>query len=121
VPPIRSSRHYPALILIALFGGIAYSNTFTAPFQFDDDAYIVNNPVVRSFDGFTAPWEVTALTRQSPTALPPALRFAFTTRIVGYLSFAVNYRLHGLDVTGYHIVNLVIHILNGMLVFLVVR
>jgi hypothetical protein len=28
------------------------------------------------------------------------------TRIMGHLSFAINYHLHGLNVVGYHVVNL---------------
>ena len=114
-------RKYPTLILIAIVGTLAYSNSFSVPFQFDDDAYIVNNPIIRTFDYFTAPWEVTTLIRHSPTSLPPALRFALITRSIGYFSFAVNYRLNGLDVAGYHIFNLIIHILSGMLVFLILH
>jgi len=107
------------VVLIAIVGTLAYSNTFAVPFQFDDDAYIVNNPIIRTFDYFSAPWKVTTLSRHSPTSLPPALRFAFLTRSLGYFSFAANYRLHGLNVVGYHIFNLLIHILSGMLVFLI--
>ena len=119
--PDLIQKKYPTLIFIAIVGTLGYSNTFTAPFQFDDDAYIVNNPIIRTFDYFTAPWEVTNLIRHSPTSLPPALRFAFITRSLGYFSFAVNYRLHGLNVVGYHMFNLFIHILNGMLVFLIIH
>ena len=117
----RSSGNTPILILIALAGSLAYSNTFHAPFQFDDDAYVVNNPTIRSFHYVFAPGDMGALPGHSPTSVPDALRYAFTTRIVGYATFAANYALHGLDVTGYHVFNLVIHILNGMLVFLVVK
>jgi tetratricopeptide (TPR) repeat protein len=38
---------------------------------------------------------------------------------MGHLSFALNYHLHGLNVVGYHVVNLVFHILNGILVYLI--
>lgn len=106
--------------LIALVGIAAYANTFTAPFQFDDDAYIVNNPIIRSFHYFVAPGDVAVLTERTPTAVPPALRYAFMTRSAGYFSFAVNYHLHGLNVVGYHIVNLAIHVLSAILVYLFV-
>ena len=81
------ARKYCPLVLIALAGMLAYSNTFTSPFQFDDDAYIVNNPTLRAFHYFISPSEVTSLTEQSPTSFPMALRSAFMTRIVGHLSF----------------------------------
>lgn len=112
-------NRYFVPIVIAFVAGLAYSNTFTVPFQFDDDAYIINNPTIRTFHYFITPSEVTTLTEQSPTSFPMALRSAFMTRILGHLSFAINYHLHGLNVVGYHVVNLVIHILNGILVYLI--
>jgi protein O-mannosyl-transferase len=113
-------KTYIMPILIILVGILAYVNTFSVPFQFDDDAYIVNNPIIRTFHFFLAPWDVTNLTVLSPTAVPPALRFAFRTRILGYLSFAVNYHLHGLNVAGYHIFNLAMHVLCAILVYLII-
>ena len=41
-------------------------------------------------------------------------------RFIGYLSFACNYYFGGVDVTGYHAVNLAVHILNGLLVYFLV-
>ena len=115
----RKTHIIPALIF--LVGFLAYANTFTVPFQFDDDAYIVNNPIIRTFHYFLAPSEITGLTERTPTAVPPALRYAFMTRMLGYFTFAVNYHLHGLDVIGYHAANLAIHLLNGIFVFLILR
>ncbi len=105
--------------LISVAGLLAYSNTFSVPFQFDDDGYIVNNPIIRSFHYFLHPSEVITLNQQSPTAFPVGLRYAFLTRFLGYFSLAMNYHLHGLDVAGYHIVNLLLHIINGFLVYLI--
>jgi tetratricopeptide (TPR) repeat protein len=113
------NRKYYILALIALLGILIYSNTFNVPFQFDDDAYVVNNPSIRGFSTFLSPQEITTGNTISPTGIPPALRSAFMTRIMGYLSLAVNYRLHGLDVTGYHLVNLLLHILNAWLLYLI--
>ncbi len=42
---------------------------------------------------------------------------ALKGRYIGYLTFALNYKLHGLDVTGYHIIfNIIVHNLNALLV-----
>ena len=41
----------------------------------------------------------------------------YPSRPIGYLSFALNYYFHGLDVWGYHLVNLAIHIVNAILVW----
>ena len=102
------------LILIAL-GFLAYSNTFRVPFVLDDDPYIVKNPAVKDLSYFTEPSKMEAV-----KTIRPNFRHAFRTRTIGYLTFALNYRLHGLDVTGYHVVNLLVHLLNALLVYVLV-
>jgi tetratricopeptide (TPR) repeat protein len=82
------------LVLIALLGLIVYSNTFNVPFQFDDIGSIIENPVTREFD-----------------------YRAFIDRYVSYSTFALNYRLHGMEVAGYHAVNLAVHIATAILVY----
>ena len=39
-------------------------------------------------------------------------------RPVANASFALNHLIHGLDVSGYHVVNIAIHVINGLLVYL---
>ena len=45
-------NRYFVAVVIALVGALAYSNTFTVPFQFDDDAYVVNNPTHQDISVF---------------------------------------------------------------------
>ena len=40
------------LLLIAVVGLLAYSNTFQVPFQFDDLPNIVDNPVIKNIGNF---------------------------------------------------------------------
>jgi len=103
------------LILIVLLGSLAYSNTFNAPFTFDDYIAIVNNPIIRNFDFFKSPFSNVNVN------LTESYKVATRTRLLGFFSFAINYHWHKLDVTGYHIVNLVIHLLNGILLYFFVR
>lgn len=100
--------HY---LLIIVTGLLAYSNTFHVPFTFDDISNIVDNPIIKDLKYFLDP----------SAAKRFELYSALNSRFVGYLSFAFNYRLHGLDVTGYHIFNLAVHIINALLVFWLVR
>jgi tetratricopeptide (TPR) repeat protein len=93
------------LVLIAFVGLAAYSNTFDVPFQFDDFNNISENPVVRNIDNFLSSQEGF---RNNPR------------RYIGHLSFALNYRFGGPDVTGYHVVNTAIHVINGILVYFLV-
>ncbi len=114
------SWNYFPLVPLALFGILAYSNTFTVPFVFDDDGYVVSNPLLRTFHYFAHPSDIAQLDNLSPTAFNATLRYAFMTRILGYLSFYLNYQLNGLNVVGFHLVNLLLHLANGSLVFLIV-
>jgi Flp pilus assembly protein TadD len=104
------SKRVIYVLIIVIVGFLAYSNTFHSPFQWDEADFILRNPVVRDLGYFAEPWRA------------EGLQFfdGFKSRYIGYLTFALNYRLHGFDVTGYHIVNLAIHIINGILVYLLV-
>lgn len=94
---MRGWLRRPAVLLIVSTAIIAaYSNTLNAPFAFDDLVYITNNPAIRELSNL---W-------------PP-----LGTRYIGYLSFALNYRIGGYDVTGYHVFNIAVHIVNSLLVY----
>ena len=87
-----------ALLCLTLF---AYSDSFGAAFQFDDERSIVGNPVLRDPASFLPGgpgWS------QRPN------------RGVGYLTLALNRWAGGLDPAGYHAVNLAIHLLAALLV-----
>jgi tetratricopeptide (TPR) repeat protein len=94
------------LAIVAVIGLLAYSNTFHAPFVFDDESSILENPAIKSLTAFLLDG---AGYRYNPR------------RFIGYLTIALNYRLGGLDVTGYHIFNLTVHILSAWLVYALVR
>lgn len=100
----RPSVH---VLLIVIIGLIAYSNTLHVPFIFDDTHNIAENSFVT---GFTWPRDIS----QAKELLWYVLS---NNRSVGYLSFALNYAFQGLNVTGYHIVNLAVHIINALLVY----
>jgi len=88
-----------------LVGLIAYSNTFGAPFQFDDQPNIVDNPIIKNLGNF----------------ISSSKGYVFNPRrFIGYLSFALNFHFGGLSVTGYHAVNLAIHIVSAILVYFLV-
>jgi Flp pilus assembly protein TadD len=110
------NKTYIHVLLIGILGFLIYSNTFNAQFAFDDDGYIVQNQAIKNFSYFLEPSKVLALDN-----IIPNFRYAFVTRIAGYFTFALNYHIHGLDVTGYHVFNLVVHIINGVLVYFLIR
>ncbi len=91
------------LLLLVIIGFVSYANTFKVPFTFDDGYQTENNPLIRKVG--------TLISADNKHEYYNARRF------VGYLIFALNYKLHGIDVTGYHAVNLLIHLVNALLVY----
>ena len=91
--------------VIALAAAFAHRGSLSAPFVLDDQPAITDNFSIRSF----------------ATAWSPPKEITTTGRPVVNLSLAVNYALGGLDVRGYHAVNLAIHILAALALFGVVR
>ena len=73
------------------------------PFQFDDQISILGNPAVKDLGNLKAIFQF------SPT------------RFFTYLTFACNYYFNELNVFGYHLVNLIIHICASLLVMLFVH
>ncbi len=88
-----------AFILIAAMVLIAYSNTFTAAFHFDDNPSIAENPVIKH------------VTMENITQIIMGIR------PVVYLSLMLNYQLGALNVVGYHIFNIAVHVINSMFVY----
>jgi protein O-mannosyl-transferase len=105
------SRPLIHVLLIATLGLLVYSNTFTVPFVLDDNVNIRDNPIIKSFDAFQNISEPIA------GQIPQDVLTHFKTRFIGYFSFALNYSLDGLDVAGYHLFNLAVHIINALLVY----
>ncbi|MBI5196788.1 MAG: tetratricopeptide repeat protein [Nitrospirae bacterium] len=99
------------LLIIVLAGVFIYSNTFNSPFIFDDEYYIVSNPAI------TTPRFFINISKLETIIMNEQVKHFFHTRFITFFTFMLNYQLHGLDVTGYHIVNLTIHLLNALLVY----
>jgi tetratricopeptide (TPR) repeat protein len=98
------------ILLIVVLGLIAYSNTFHSPFIFDDVVVIKENPIIRDLGFYLEP--------SRAEAFKGTFQYqSFKNRYIGSLTFALNYKLHGLHVFGYHVVNLAIHIMNALLLY----
>lgn len=98
-------------LFILLIVSFVYSNTIDAPFEFDDFDNIVYNPAIT--DLRLSPDARLDTGGQTVERVKPLLR----TRTVGYLTFAMNRRVHGLDVRGYHLVNILIHLASSLLLY----
>lgn len=96
----------PLAIIVA--GVAVYAGSFRVPFFCDDYDAIVNNANIRAL------WPIA-------TAMTPPQQSTLSSRPVASLSLAVNYAVSGLDVWSYHAFNLLLHLLNGLLLFAIAR
>jgi protein O-mannosyl-transferase len=111
-------HHGLAALVIVVSAVLAYANTFSSPFLFDDTPNITDNHLIRNWDTALHPEQYcSSIHHRSDEAL---ICHFFKIRHVGYLSFALNYALNGLNVEGYHVVNFCIHLLNSLLVYTLV-
>ncbi len=97
-----------ALLVLALAAGAAYHDSFHGPFVFDDVLAIQNNPDIRSF----------ATTLRENPAVDTATAVG---RPLLRVSLWANYALGGLDVRGYHAVNLLLHLAVAFTLFAFTR
>ena len=90
-------------VVLAAVTIFAYRPTWHGGFLWDDDAYIINNELLTAPDGWQRIW----FSLDSPSQYFP----------LTYSTFRIEHALWGLNTTGYHWVNLLLHLGNVLLVW----
>ena len=98
-----------AVLVFIILGFCLYSNTFKAPFVFDDTVNIEENPYL-----FLARLNVKDIIAASFSGPNPH-------RPIANISFALNYYFHEHNVFGYHLTNIIIHIITGIILYFLVK
>jgi Tfp pilus assembly protein PilF len=106
--PASDLWRWAAPVLLVGIAVLAYCNSFSGPFLFDDAMNIRDNFAIRRL------WPLSEM-------MWGPLGTGVAGRPVVQTSFAINYAVHGLSVGGYHIANLVLHTLTGLLLYGVIR
>jgi protein O-mannosyl-transferase len=101
---LKKNHSIISFIVLAFAGIIVYSNTFNCSFHFDDKQITDDYQLLRNFSNFT---DINFWNHPG--------------RQVAFLSFALNYHFNKFDVFGYHLINIVIHIVTGFFVFLLIK
>ena len=101
-----SGYHFTAAFLILGLTALIYSNTLNSPFVLDDLPAIQANPHLQ------------LLSLDYENLYEAAFRGPFASRPLGNLTLALNHYVHRQWLPGYHLVNLLIHFFNGLLVYL---
>jgi len=102
---MRDPKHSLLAILVIALTLLAYSPVFQAGYIWDDDDYVTENMTLRSLDGLRRIW-------LEPTSIPQYYPMVHTT-------FWVEYQSWGLNPFGYHLVNILLHVANVLLLFTV--
>src|SRR5437867_351467 len=109
----KGAPHVQALLLllIPVLVVTLYGNSIKSPFAYDDRTHILENQLVTSFRSSFGMPAVHGLFH-TPMGL--------AARPVLFLTYGLNYAASGADSAAFRWVNLVIHSLNSVLVFLIV-
>src|SRR6266699_1013258 len=97
-----------ALIFVVVLAAVtifAYRPAWHGGFLWDDDAYIIKNELLTAPDGLQRIW----FSLDSPSQYFP----------LTYSTFRIEHALWGLNTTGDHWVNLLLHVANALLVWVV--
>ena len=92
--------------LIMLLTVVVYNPALRCGFIWDDDAHLTANPAMTAPHGLRMIWSSLAVSRYYPLTLT---------------SFWVQRRLWGLNPMPYHLVNIALHAINGVLIFFLLR
>lgn len=96
----KSYRNVKVIILIIFIGSIIYFNSLNNPFAFDDYSSIINNEDIKKSTIFSE------LNRP---------------RYIAVITLALNYRISESSTLTYHIFNTIIHIINAILVYYLIK
>ena len=97
------------ILILGIVAILVYSNTLSTPFVFDDVIHITGNPYIR-LQHFTMEGIKDA-----------ALKGYARNRPVPMMSFALNYYFHRYNVFGYQLVNIIIHMMTGIFLYLFIK
>ena len=93
---------------LGLLLAVAYGGAIRAPFVFDDFAAVVENPTIKDLTDLRA-------------VLSPPENTGVSGRPVVNLTLAVNHALGGLEPSGYHLFNVIVHAATALLLYGVLR
>jgi hypothetical protein len=103
--PLPGSIALGVLLVVGTI--LAYQPAWRAGFIWDDDDYVTNNPLLSAPDGLNRIW----FSLDSPSQYFPLV----------YTAFRIEHALWGLNPAGYHWTNILLHAVNGLLVWALLK
>ena len=109
MPALTRKQQFLMLLILTLLVAAIYADTLKVPYYFDDSHNIRDNPHIRLQD------------LSFKNLLKAGFESPASNRPVANISFGLNYYVGGSDVFGYHLVNIIIHMTTGLLLFFLMK
>ena len=102
---------HAAAVVLTMAGAVflLYLPTLSYPFVFDDGHNIVNNPHIRIKEISVA------------SLIDAGFKSPSANRPLANISFALNYYFQGYHAAGFHLINILIHMVAGILLYFLIR
>jgi protein O-mannosyl-transferase len=104
-----------SVIILALLGFVAFANAIRHPFVHDDVVFIQQNPYIARWDNI------------GDSFLNPSIPRSFEGLVTPYyrpvleVFYRLQYAVFGFNPHGFHLFNVIVHVLNGLLIFGILR
>ncbi len=105
----NNTKNILVIITIIILTTLSYFNTLNNSFVYDDNTYVVENKQIRSIANISMAFIST---------YPPDAKEQGLYRPLVTVSYIVDYALWGLNPKGFHLANLILHILTSIIVYL---
>src|SRR3989338_4505168 len=102
------SYHLISISLILLISIAIYSNTLKNGFVYDDEFTIVNNTLIKNFSNISKLFTKEYFTTSAEMSYRPVVTS----------TYFIDYALYGLKPWGYHLTNLILHAINGVILYI---
>jgi Flp pilus assembly protein TadD len=102
-PACNRGRNVLAAVALLMVTLLAYQPAMRAGFIWDDDDYVTNNHTLRTAEGLKQIWF-------EPRSIPQYYPLVHS-------SFWMEYQLWGLNPTGYHVINIVLHVIAALMLW----
>ena len=104
------------IFIIFILGFLVYANILGNGFVWDDEEQVVGNNAIRSLTNIPALFSSSTFNSGGSGGLSGAYYKPFMPAL-----FAINFSLFGLNATIFHLIQLLIHLSNAILVFLILK
>ena len=105
----NTKKNIIIITLIIILTALSYINTLNNSFVYDDNTYVVENRQIRS---------VSNIPKAFISSYPPDSKGQGLYRPLVTVSYIIDYALWGLNPKGFHLANIIFHILTSIIVYL---